>query len=285
MFKSLFQFLYKTLEMINNNTNVALQNLRQHLYFMDFEDRSDDVYVVTYAKAGTTWLQVILHNLLTNGNMDFDHIYDVSPWPQNEAFNGESAERINKLPSPRILKSHDKYDFYNSTSKNKFIYLYRDGKDVAVSLYFHNKNYVDANLTFNTNFQEFFLDDSYYLNWFKFNNEWFQNKNRFRILYISYEELITHFDNTIEKIASYLNVELTSEIITRINTHASFGYMKKHEEKFGKRKPKSSELVYNQFIRNGKIGEGNNYLNKQELEEYNKRYDKFIEPYLSKIKI
>ena len=48
MFKSLFQFLYKTLEMINNNTDVALQNLRQHLYFMDFEDRTDDVYVVTY---------------------------------------------------------------------------------------------------------------------------------------------------------------------------------------------------------------------------------------------
>ena len=61
--------------------------------------------------------------------------------------------------------------------------------------------------------------------------------------------------------------------------------MKQHEEKFGKKKPKSSELVYNQFIRKGKIGEGNNYLNKQELEEYNKRYVEFIEPYLSKIKI
>ncbi|MFN8284859.1 MAG: sulfotransferase domain-containing protein [Chitinophagales bacterium] len=283
MYKKLLLFIYKWVEKINKHTDVALHNLRQHLYFMDYEDRETDIYLVTYIKSGTTWMQVILHNLVTDGNMDFEHIYDVSPWPQNEAYNGDSVERINKLPSPRILKSHDKYAFYNADCKNKFIFVYRDGKDVAVSLFHHNKNYKDPDLTFDENFKEYFSDSTEQANWFKFTNEWLQNKNNFNILYVSYDDMKNNFDASLERIASFLNIELTAEKLERTKKHASFEYMKQHESKFGEIPPAHARLVYNQFIRKGESGEGNTMMNEQQNSLFDEKFQKMIKPFLDKL--
>lgn len=283
MYKKLLLFIYKWVEKLNKHTDVALHNLRQHLYFMDYEDRETDIYLITYMKSGTTWMQVILYNMVTKGNMDFEHIYDVSPWPQNEAYNGDSVDRINKLPSPRILKSHDKYAFYNADSKNKFIFVYRDGKDVAVSLFHHNKNYKNPDLTFDENFKDYYFDEGEQTNWFNFTNEWLQNKNNFNILYVAYEDLKNNFDNSIVRIAKYLNIELTEEILTRIKKYASFEYMKQNESKFGEIPPVHARLVYNQFIRKGELGEGNSFLNEQQKSFFDEKFKKTIQPFLNKL--
>lgn len=280
MYKKIILFLYRLLKKINQNTDVALQNLGQHLYFMDYEDREDDIYIVTFPKSGTTWMQVIVYNLITDGNMDFNHIYDVSPWPHNEAFNGLSPDKINKIPSPRILKSHQKYNEFNSNCKAKFIHLYRDGKDVAVSLYHHNKNYTNPDISFNSTFENFFLESNKEINWFLHTNEWLHNKNNLDILYLSYEQIKNNFDNTIHKIAVFLNVSLTEVKMQRVREHASFKYMKENEKKFGEKPINDDKLVYNQFIRNGEIGEGEVYLTEIQKNEYEIRYKTYIEPYL-----
>ena len=283
MYKKLLLFIYKWVEKLNKHTDVALHSLRQHLYFMDYEDRETDIYLVTYMKSGTTWMQVILYNLVTDGNMDFEHIYDVSPWPQNQAYLGEPVEHINHLPSPRILKSHDKYAFYNADSKNKFIFVYRDGKDVAVSLFHHYKNYKDPDITFDESFNNYYSDNCEQTNWFKFTNEWLENKNNFTILYVSYEELKNNFDASVERIAHYLNIKLTDDILHRVRKHASFDYMKQHESKFGEIPPVHARLVYNQFIRKGVSGEGNSLLSEKQKSFFDERYKTEIAPFLNKI--
>ncbi len=49
-------------------------------YALNFKPRPDDVIVVTPAKCGTTWMQQILHQLRSGGDMSFDDIYDVVPF-------------------------------------------------------------------------------------------------------------------------------------------------------------------------------------------------------------
>jgi len=283
--KRFLSLFYKVLEKIHLNTGVALRALRQHLFFLEYEERDTDIYVATFMKSGTTWMQVILYNMLTKGDMDFNHIYEVSPWPRNEAFNGKTPDRINNLPEPRILKTHDPYFNFNKNTKGKFIFVYRDGKDVAASLYHHNKNYLNPELEFNTNFKGNFMDTDTELNWFKFTREWLINKNNWTILYISYEQLQTDFEPTLEKIARFLQVSLTNEVVENIKRHASFEYMKANEEKFGEIPPISHKLIFNQFIRQGKAGDGIHYMNQEQLAIYEGLFDLTIKPLLFKLRV
>ena len=72
------------------------------------------------------------HGGLKEFDRYFDHIYDVSPWIRNAAYLGQKPP---DLPSPRIIKSHDKHKTFFKETKGRFIFVYRNGMDVAVSLY------------------------------------------------------------------------------------------------------------------------------------------------------
>ena len=49
-------------------------------YCLNFKPRSNDVFIVTPPKCGTTWMQQILHQLRSGGDMSFDEISDVVPF-------------------------------------------------------------------------------------------------------------------------------------------------------------------------------------------------------------
>lgn len=282
MYRRLLIALEKLLLRIYGNCESAIRYIRNQLYFLDFEERESDVYVVTYLKSGTTWMQVILYNMLTDGDMNFDHIYDVSPWPKNQAFKNEPVEKINQMPSPRILKSHESYEEFDASMKGKIVYVYRDGKDVAVSLYHHNKNYLDPDATLDGTFEEFFTKEKAIMNWFKFNAEWLENKNNLQILYVTYQQLSDDFENTILRIGKFLNTEITPERYQKIKEHSSFEFMKANEQKFGEVPAVKSQKVYNEFIRKGKSGEGERQLQPERIEYYNKKYQEYIKPFIKK---
>lgn len=278
----ILKILYSFFTIVHSRTKKIILQLKEAIFFYELDDRVSDVYIVTYPKSGTTWMQVIVHNIIGSGNMNFDHIYDVSPWLTNMIFNGESPKSVNELPSPRYFKSHDKYEKFQKGFINKIIYVYRDGKDVAVSFYHHNKNFVNPDLVFDDNFENHFSNLDKPLNWFKYNREWMENKNRLNIHYVSYEELKNNFDDTVRKIARFLNVQLNDETLQRVKTYASFEYMKAHESKFGEKAPERKELVYDQFIRSGKSGTGADMMNEDQLQIFNEHFDKYLKDYWPK---
>ncbi|MFN2311107.1 MAG: sulfotransferase domain-containing protein [Spirochaetia bacterium] len=226
-------------------------------YQMEFGQLDDDIYLVTFPKSGTTMMQVILYQLCTNGtgSMDFNHIYDVSPWISNDALRGRPP-RV--LPSPRIIKSHDPYGRFEKNTKGRFIYVYRDGMDVLVSLYHQNKNYNKPDLAFDDFFARFVSQkrDS----WFHHVKEWFANRHGFPVLWLRYEDLVTDKRSEIGKIVEFLGLDVTNEAISKALEYSSFGYMKAHETKFGVQPPDLSERIFDQFIRKGETGEGESTL-------------------------
>ena len=246
--KGLESFLSKRIE----NFIRARTKVREALFFQTFEARDTDVYISTFFKSGTTWMQMILYQMFTHGNMDFEHIYEVSPWLINEAGGKDGAERINKLNNPRIFKAHEPYEEFDPKNKNKFIHVYRDGKDVAVSLYHHRKNYKDPNETLDQIFESYFTGGTY--NWFTYTKQWLENKDRFNILYVNYADLKNNFEETILDIARFLEVNVTEEMLTRIKERSSFEFMKANETKFGEQA--QAQKIYNQFIRKGNLGDG-----------------------------
>jgi len=237
-----------------------------------FGERDDDIYISTYPKSGTTLMQMILYHLTTDGKMNFKHIYDVSPWIHNASFIGQKPP---DLSSPRIIKTHDNYKEFSKKTKGKFIYIYRNGMDVAISNYHQQKNYNNSDLKLDKYLNVFFKKKK----WFKHTSEWMSNKKNFSILYVKYEDLLENKTKEIERIISFLGIPRNKKAIERALKYSGFEFMKKNENLFGEQ-PKVSGKIYNQFIRKGKSGEGKTLLTKKQKEifmEYYKRMVKSIE--------
>lgn len=275
----LVSWLYKTLFKLELRLKSINRNLNYIKYKIEFGEREDDIYIVSFPKSGTTLTQMILYQLTTDGNIDFNHIYDVSPWTRNEAY---KHKKPRNLPSPRIIKTHDFYNDYDKATKGRFIYIFRDGMDVAVSLYYQKKNYGFPKLEFDKFLPGIFKSGK--LNWFKFNRDWLQNKNNLPILYLTYNDLTKNLDITLKRIIDFCKMDESKIDIERVKEMCSFDFMKKYEDKFGEQPVEKPVMVYDQFIRKGKSGEGISYFNDKQMEAYNASYAKYIKPFESKIK-
>jgi Sulfotransferase domain len=257
------------------------KRLADKLYFeqfkMKFGEQDSDIYIVTFPKSGTTLLQMILYQLTTTGGADFDHIYDVSPWIRNASF---LREKPKSFPAPRVIKSHDYYHEFEKNKKGRFIFAFRDGMDVAVSLYHQNKNYNKANLDFDEYMKQFLKNEK--KSWFNHSREWFNNKNGFPVLYIRYEDLINNKRREIERIIQFCQLDADEATIQRAMEFSSFEFMKAHEEKFGVQ-PRVKEIVYDQFIRKGVKGEGEKTLSDQQKQVFYKHYNNDVKPLELKI--
>ena len=250
---------------IVSNFTVFEEKIRFQKYKLSFGERDDDIYISTFPKSGTTLTQVILYCLTTDGKMNFNHIYDVSPWIRNASFLGQKPK---ELASPRVIKTHDKYKDFPKKTKGKIIYIHRSGMDVAVSMYNQQKNYNNSELKFEDFLKSFFKSKS----WFNHSKEWLKNKNDFDIIYIKYEDLINNKRNEIERIISFLNLKCSETAINRALKYSSFTYMKQHESKFGDQPIEKKEKVYNKFIRKGKVGEGKKQFSKDQRKIFDDLY-------------
>ncbi len=233
---------------------------------LEFKTKPDDIFISTYMKSGTTWLQMILYQLTSSGNMDFEHIYDISPWI-DKCF--EDGEDIKQLPSPRFFKTHIAYYNFSKKFNAKFICVVRNGMDVAVSQY-HQLLDFGVNVSFDKSFNKYFINKNRDKDWFHYTKHWLTNKNKYNILYIRYEDLKTDFKGSLFKIADFCNIDINDKDLPRIIERCSFEYMKKYEGKFI---PERNKHKNENFIRNGKSGLGKEKFNEELLELHKDKFN------------
>lgn len=220
-----------------------------------YKPRANDIFIVTFPKSGTTWMQMILYQLTSSGE-DFDHINDVAPF-----FEMTDGNVIEKLQSPRLLKSHLAYDDIPKTTA-KYIYVTRDIKDVIVSCYHHHRSIHGFEGSFDEFFELYQAGKIYFKDWGLHVSNWMTNKNKLDVLYLNYEDLVADTETSIKRIIEFLKLEISEADMARIVERTSFAYMKKHEDKFDvvSQILKSKKLIQGNFIRNGKVAKGEGYL-------------------------
>jgi hypothetical protein len=59
-----------------------------------FVPRPGDLYIASYPRSGTTWLQMIVYHLMTNGDMSFDHISAVIPFFERSLSKGQKFRKV-----------------------------------------------------------------------------------------------------------------------------------------------------------------------------------------------
>src|SRR5205807_6176262 len=87
----------------------------------------DDIFIVSFFKSGNTWARFLLSNLLNpRASNSLEKIERMSPDTYQFRY-----DDFCKLQRPRLIKSHECFD----PRYRRVIYIVRDPRDVAISLY------------------------------------------------------------------------------------------------------------------------------------------------------
>ena len=233
----------KTREFQNHHFDSTIWN--------DFRFRDDDIVVSTYAKAGTTWTQQIIAQLLFGGAEGMD-VADMSPWldlrvpPKQEKLPAVEAQTHR-----RFLKTHLPVDALVFSPRAKYLYIGRDGRDVVWSMYNHHANanaewYAALNDTPGrvgppiekppTAVRQYFLDwldrDGHPF-WPFWENvrSWWEIRGLPNVMLLHFAELKADMPAQIRRIARFFDIPIDERRWDAIVEHCSFDYMKRNAVK------------------------------------------------------
>ncbi|XP_027026370.1 sulfotransferase 2B1-like isoform X2 [Tachysurus fulvidraco] len=231
-------------------------------YFESFQVQDDDIFVITYPKSGTTWMQEILPLILTGGDLTpvlTLQGYERVPWLEEV----RSLQVVRKLSAPRTLLSHMPYHLMPPTffsSKAKVIYLTRNPKDVAVSFYYFHQmaSFLHNPGTFEEFTDSFLAGNVMFGKWTDHVKSWKNPDLGDRILYITYEEMIQ---------------QLSEEALKRITEQCQFKTMKQNNmSNYSLVPQKIMDNSKSSFLRKGIAGDWKNHFSP----EYEAKFNAFI---------
>ena len=216
-------------------------------YWNDFEFRDDDIIVGTYQKAGTTWVQQILAQFIFNGETEGLPVGDISPWldlrlPPLEVKLPDVIAQAHR----RFLKTHLPVDALVYSPNVKYIYIARDGRDIAWSLFNHHHALNDvfydgiAELPdlgpllprpHTDDIHEYFLawlaGDGYPF-WPFWENirSWWDTRNLPNMYFLHYQNLVDDMEGTMRKLAAFIDIPIDESKWDLMVHHCTFDYMK-----------------------------------------------------------
>uniref|UniRef100_A0A667Y1Y7 Sulfotransferase n=1 Tax=Myripristis murdjan TaxID=586833 RepID=A0A667Y1Y7_9TELE len=201
-------------------------------YAQDFHVEDTDVFVVTYPKSGTTWMQEIIPLVLNGGDLTPVQTipnWDRVPWLEET----RTALVVDHLTSPRALATHLPYQLMPASffsSKAKVIYVTRNPKDVMVSSYHFHKmaSFLDDPGTFEEFMDKFLKGKVLFGKWTDHVKSWRHADLGDRILHITYEEMNQDLHGALRRFSDFLGCNLSEEAIDGIAHQCCFNNMRKN---------------------------------------------------------
>ena len=226
---------------------------------LEFKPRPDDVYVATYPRSGTTWVQFILYLLRSDRKMDFEHISQVSPWFERTlALGTKEAADFDGFASPRCFKTHLTPDWLPKAGR--VIYIERNGLDVAVSYYNLYRSHLGYRGSLEAFFERFMTGRLQYRSWFDHTERWrkFAAYHPGRVLMLRYEEMIEQLPDVVGRIARFVGFEPGAHEVSEVVRMAGFDFMRAHQAQFDPLTETLLDqgLIADAFIRRGRPGSG-----------------------------
>ncbi|XP_072042745.1 sulfotransferase 1C4-like [Amphiura filiformis] len=208
-----------------------------------WEARPEDIFVVSYAKAGTTWIQEVVSAIANKGDLEKlnkSHTFFRVPFLEFKFFMGSVALQVpevhtivDKMKSPRTIKSHLPGHLLPPDvleKKARIVYVARNPKDLCVSYYhFHIMNpQLPTPKSWNEFFEHFYTGKITFGAWWEHYLFYWNLRHEPNVLFVKFEEMKKNLKAVVEKVATFLGYTLSDDVINRIVDHCSFASMKKN---------------------------------------------------------
>lgn len=238
----------------------------------------DAVILATFPRSGTHWVYEIAHMLLNKKA----HYATKS----REAVFLEGLQDLGPLQSyNQIVSTHLPFRWLpkqHLETGGKIIYVIRNPKDVAVSLY----KFMDScNSLLEETFEEFFFgyflkEEVMYGGWFDYNKAFIRESEvrKDQIIMLQYEKLQRNTKEELKRLAEFLDVKDADPLLQDIAEKCSFNSLKTAEKSAQKDETMSDimnsiHLKKNPTVyRQGKVGDWKNHFTVAMNETFDKAY-------------
>ncbi len=208
--------------------------------------RDGDIVIATYSKAGTTWMQQIVGQLIFDGAPDVA-VQEISPWLDVRLMPKETLHALLEAQTHRrFMKTHLPVDALGIEPRARYIYVARDGRDVAWSCHRHQINvseiwYSLVNDTpgrvgppferpasdIRAYFDEWLEKDGHPF-WPFWDNvrSWWAARHLANVKLVHFSALKNDTEAEIRSVARFLDIDIDERRFSAIVEHCSFEYMK-----------------------------------------------------------
>jgi len=232
-----------------------------------------DIFVATYPKSGTTWVQYILYLLLHDG----------VPLPAGQLL-GDSVPHLEEaggafveaLTAPRAIKTHFNYELTPHHAEARYITVARNPFDCAVSFYHHTRgferHYRFSTGTFEDFFECFLAGEVDWGDYFDALASWFAHRDDRNVLFLTYEDMKLESRKAVAEIASFLDFAVAEdeEKLTEIDRHSSFDEMRQSLDRWSSRRPDDMPA----FIRKGVVGDWQNHFSADQAHRLIEKFER-----------
>ncbi|KAK3605554.1 hypothetical protein CHS0354_013195 [Potamilus streckersoni] len=255
-----------------------IQNIR------NLSARDDDVLICTYLKSGTHWIWEIVF-MLRKGKAEYN-----TKIKETAMLEFLSKDQIEALESPRILNTHFPLHMLPKDlleKKRKIIQVMRNPKDIVVSMYNHSKSMrIGVSRFYSGTFSDY-LSLFYSLEgvakggWNKYVRDFekfVKDNPDYPILTLYFEDIKQDPKKEITKVAKFLDVSYTEELITAVTEKCEFENLKKANKEI-KDDYISRNLGCNgkQFIyRKGTVGDWKNWFTVAQNELFDETFERWM---------
>jgi aryl sulfotransferase len=259
----------------------------------DFAWRPGDVIVASWGKSGTTWVQQIVAQLIFDGQ-EAD-VSVISPWlefpvyPKDEVLAGLEAQTHR-----RFIKTHLPVEALGLGPDVRYLYVARDGRDVAFSMYpfmagFEHLPAIGPDGRPNprpkietdprTFFRGWVAGEIEILSPFFPNvRGWWEARTLPNVLLVHYNRLKADMPGEIARIAAFLGIEPSPAAWPAILDHCGFDYMKRNAEAVGPIGARNLAGGSSAFFHKGTNGRWRDVLTAEDVEAYERAVAANLDP-------
>lgn len=212
----------------------------------------DDVFLISYPRSGNTWTRFLIANLIQhNEAVTFKNIERIIP-----DIYVSSHKQLMSLPRPRLIKTHEPFE----SRYKKTIYIVRDPRDVAVSLYHWliKRAYLEEGYAVERFVERFIAAEFEGTagSWGENVATWLGARgNDPNFLLLRYEDMIRQPQLELAKVAAFLSISATQEQLLRAVEMSSSERMRALEKSQSKEWATTRKTRQDRsFIRSAKAG-------------------------------